>query len=267
MLLPAVQAARATARQAHCANNLHQFGVAYGRRASQRSKPLPADEWTTQLSPYVEEKREVYLCPDSDDPHEETSEPDMSGYADRAGGYTIPFDPSHPRCRKVAGSDNSYTYWFEDWLDYDWDLSVRVTRRHDGAVVLETEFHTYTVYRHTILDPTGQPVPGLENIPHPERRQAVIGGKPGLPTDYGMNARSAAFVADSHIILMLDYNKMVADVVGPDAADYWPEDVAPRHSDTVNVLFADGHVEGMLPSVIDPTNTKWHDLYWKPSRD
>lgn len=268
LLLPAVQAARGAARQAQCANNLHQFGVAFTRRASGLGRPLKAEEWTTQLSPYVEEKRSVYLCPDGEDPQVETTEPDMYGYSNRtSSGYTIPFDPSHPRCHKVAENSTTYTYWFEDWHDYDWDLSVRVSRLADGSIELRTSFHTFTVFSHSILDPTGAPVPGLENIPYPQSRRAVIEGTGGIPTDYGVNARSAGFVADSQKILMLDYNKVVAEVVGPDATDFWPEDVAPRHFGTVNVLFADGRVEGMLPSNIDPTNTRLHDLYWKPFRD
>lgn len=267
LLFPAVQATREAARQAQCANHLHQFSVAIGHRASRLNKPLPAEEWTTQLSPYVEEIRGVYLCPDGGDPQGGGTEPDMYGYSDRAGSYTIPFDPDHPRCCKVAESSTTCTYWFEDWHDYDWDLSVTVTRLGDGSVELKTAFHTYTVFRHTILDPSGSPVPGLAEIPYPETRRAVIEGTGGIPTHYGMNARSAGFVSDSNKILMLDYNKVVADVVGPDAADFWPKDVAPRHFGTVNVLFTDGHVEAMLPGNIDPTNTELHDMYWKPSRE
>ncbi|MHC4176289.1 MAG: prepilin-type N-terminal cleavage/methylation domain-containing protein [Planctomycetota bacterium] len=268
LVFPAVQAAREAARQAQCANNLHQFGIAVNRRASQLSRPLPAEEWTTQLILHVENKTDVYLCPNGEDPKTVTTEPDMCGYSVRtSSGYAIPFDPDHPRCHKVAESSTTYTYWFEDWHDYDWDLSVRVTRLADGSIELQTHFHTFTVFQHTVLDPTGSPVPGLENIPHPQSRRAVIEGVGGIPTDYGMNAHSAAFVGESHKVLMLDYNKVVADVVGPDATDVWPEDVAPRHAGTVNVLFADGHVEGMLPDSIDPTNTRLHDLHWNPSLD
>ena len=89
----------------------------------------------------------------------------------------------------------------------------------------------------------------------------------GEPASYGMNNRVSGFVDDSSKILMVEYNKLVADVAGPAAKDFWPDQVAPRHMGTLNVLFDDGHIESRTPTAIDPRVTVLHDLYWKAMKD
>lgn len=269
LLLPAVQAARAAARRAACANNLHQFGIAYNHRLEALGTPLPAESWTSELLPYVEEVTKTYLCPEGQQTQSTMVEPDMHGYTNHtSSGYDIPFDPQHPRCHKTSETATSYTYWFEDASDFDWDLSVTVTRLTDGSVKINTEFHTWTVFSHTIRDPSGKAIPGLKDIPWGQNREAILDALGGVPTHYGMNSRSAGFLGgDSRKVLILDYNESVADVVGPDAEGVWLEDVAPRHAGTVNVLFVGGHVKPLSPEQIDPSNTRLHDWYWWPERD
>ena len=58
LLLPAVQASRASARAAKCAANLHQIGIAYHSYLSaQPSKTtgLPAPGWCKRMMPFLEE--------------------------------------------------------------------------------------------------------------------------------------------------------------------------------------------------------------------
>jgi len=86
-------------------------------------------------------------------------------------------------------------------------------------------------------------------------------------SSYGANGRVHRFTGDAHKILLLDYNKVVADVVGGASGDVWSEQIAPRHAGTVNVLFADGHVEAMTPRNIDPRITALHNEYWCPTVD
>ncbi len=86
------------------------------------------------------------------------------------------------------------------------------------------------------------------------------------PSSYGVNGKVNYFLRDSNKILLLDYNKVVADVVGTAAADVWPVQVAPRHSSTVNVLFEDGHAESRTPDSIDPTIVNNQNAFWCPAR-
>ncbi|MGE3807017.1 MAG: hypothetical protein AB7K24_20325, partial [Gemmataceae bacterium] len=55
------------------------------------------------------------------------------------------------------------------------------------------------------------------------------------------------------------------DVVGAAATDSWPTVVAPRHRNRVNVLCADGHVEPMDASGIDPRLPAQQADYWRVS--
>jgi len=85
--------------------------------------------------------------------------------------------------------------------------------------------------------------------------------------DYGMNAMSDRLHQDTTIILALDYQRVIARVVGADATGIWEDEKAPRHMGVSNVLFIDGHVEPMNPSAIDPTVPELHDQYWRPMRE
>src|SRR5271165_2931998 len=70
LLLPAVQAARKTARTTKCLNNLHQIGVGMALFTNIDGH-FPwtyhagnAESWIVTLSPYLENTDQVRLCPD-----------------------------------------------------------------------------------------------------------------------------------------------------------------------------------------------------------
>jgi prepilin-type processing-associated H-X9-DG protein len=64
LLLPAVQAARSSARRTQCINNLHQVGIASqsARANDQREKP---GNWQTVLMPWLENQESSLHCPDN----------------------------------------------------------------------------------------------------------------------------------------------------------------------------------------------------------
>jgi prepilin-type N-terminal cleavage/methylation domain-containing protein/prepilin-type processing-associated H-X9-DG protein len=86
-------------------------------------------------------------------------------------------------------------------------------------------------------------------------------------TSYGMNNRVQRFTADSNKILMVEYKKTVADVVGLAAGDSWLDYIAPRHFGTLNVLFGDAHVETRTPTTIDPRVIPIQNEFWCPVAD
>ena len=71
LLLPAVQAARESARKASCQNNLHQLGVAHQNLRStfpKRKKLLAPAGWVNQFLEYAENSGPIYLCPSDEEP-------------------------------------------------------------------------------------------------------------------------------------------------------------------------------------------------------
>ena len=174
---------------------------------------------------------------------------------------------------------------FEARFDYDWnDFVLRFTRRDDGSTFVECVFFESAGY-YNVLDGQAGPaaLPEFLNTcttsaPAPTQRSVVLwprgqqgggadGGDSGETRDvdvsYGMNAVAHKLGGASDKVLMVEYHKNVADVVGAAAADDWAEQVAPRHRDRCHVLFADGTVSLLAPDAIDPANAAHHDRYWK----
>jgi len=86
-------------------------------------------------------------------------------------------------------------------------------------------------------------------------------------TSYGCNARANRLSADAKKILLLDYDKLVAEVLGATPNDDWNRWVAPRHMGSCNVLYADGRVTGEFPDDIDPRVPNTQNKLWKPTTD
>jgi prepilin-type N-terminal cleavage/methylation domain-containing protein/prepilin-type processing-associated H-X9-DG protein len=93
LLLPAVQASRASARRTHCQNNLHNLGIGMLQFVDTHNGHFPwnyhagnAQTWIVTVAPFVEEVDAIRLCPD--DPLEEQRvKPNVSGL--RGTSYVI----------------------------------------------------------------------------------------------------------------------------------------------------------------------------------
>lgn len=78
LLLPAVQAARAAARSAECANNMRQIGLAMHQYADTHKGRFPlvahdhkkSDSWIYSLAPHLESVDAIRLCPEDTSRHE-----------------------------------------------------------------------------------------------------------------------------------------------------------------------------------------------------
>ncbi len=91
-----------------------------------------------------------------------------------------------------------------------------------------------------------------------------------IPASYGMNNRAPHLARGERRILLVDYDRLVADVVDADdhaATNSWThemEKVHARHGGRVNVLWSDGSVTTKLPGEIDPGISENLEKKWRP---
>ena len=54
-------------------------------------------------------------------------------------------------------------------------------------------------------------------------------------------------------------------MAGSTGPDEWDDKYAARHGGTLNVLYADGHVESQIPSDVDPVSDYIRKRMWQPT--
>jgi prepilin-type processing-associated H-X9-DG protein len=134
-------------------------------------------------------------------------------------------------------------------------------------------------YSYKFLDPDGAVVVDQNGKAcDPFQHQQKWWFEGGYRVSYGINGKSNLFSGDSQKILMVEYCKLVADVVGTQATDLttvtdfmrgsrhwtgWGGGRA-RHLGNINVLYADGRVETTTPGAINPSMPRIHDELWRP---
>ena len=283
LILPSLIGGKDAVHRAKCASRQHQLHVAYVNRSSDtRYAPLVARYWTGALNQYLNDTRQVFSCPSAGALTElkfipGVGFPELQGFSvQTSSGYRIPFDGSHPRCAVIAESETVYELKFEDWHDFDWDYVLQATRNSDNSITLCGYHPTNTVFYHEVLDESGQSVgvPKTRCSPAgPHCREPKCGTIPGQPpgdlinSHFGINGRVSMFQpgTDANKILLTEYGKIVANVVGPDAPDDWTIWRATRHAGQMNTLLRDGSVELMKPEDIDPSVSSIHDKLWLPT--
>jgi prepilin-type N-terminal cleavage/methylation domain-containing protein/prepilin-type processing-associated H-X9-DG protein len=194
---------------------------------------------------------------------------------------------------------DSYYFYLEDLsLNTGYDQSVLVVPQSDGTMQCTSygpEPGDYPAYTHQLWGPPGNTAifPSFEGPGHKWTTGASS-------TSYGMNGHVAKFRNDSQKILLVEYYKVDADVVN-DAANPNDPDSAPdlaavaqhpewttipntsparpqmqwggwgasrvRHTRTMNVLWADGHVESRTSDSINPLTTSINVDLWQPLAD
>ena len=273
LLMPAVQSTREAGRRTQCANNLRSLGIAYQNLVS-RFPDRPAIDkptsWIQALSPFVENQQSTFICTNHN-PEESAGGrmPNLSIFVKNAN-YDISLDTSHYRCRESQWVKDRFSgqYSFppaiglevEDWSDWDWnDLRILIVPIQPSGFRIRA-VDKNAGYSFALRGEDGEII---ADPFHTGDEATVEGGK----SSYGINNRVNMFQQDGERILLVEYHKHVAQVVGSGAKDVWSQQVAPRHAGTLNVLFGDGRVETVQPRAIDPTVTRIHDDIWRPQRD
>ncbi len=272
LLLPAVQASRASARAAKCAANLHQIGIAYHSYLSaQPSKTtgLPAPGWCKRMLPFLEEQKATYLCPDDTESRFDVAEysiyiVDNDRFIPLAEGPWC-WLGDRVACEANAGkgpsSPEGYFLVFEDMsFNSPFDGIVMVDPQPDGSIICEHVGGNPHAYTHVLIETES----GAEVFrPFEKGNQWIVDS---VRSSYGMNSASAQLVGRANHVLCLDYRALVVDVVGSPARGLmtWPSDAAERHRNTLNVLFADGRVAVRTAQEIDPAVAANHTQLWQP---
>ena len=95
LLLPAVQAARATARRSQCANNMRQIGLAIHQYANVHKGAFPftthqndrKESWIFTLGPWLENVDEMRFCPEDLELQEKVKTADFPGTSYAMNGF------------------------------------------------------------------------------------------------------------------------------------------------------------------------------------
>ena len=279
ILLPALQKAKATARTVQCGTNLSQIYKLYATWRLDRKNPdtFQAGGWPALLAPYNPTGK-VFVCPED---QWEGKGPGGAGvlfaYVQVIGGANlkIPMDDgAQAQKRNVTNGGKSFELWVEDLdvttgSDKDYDDIVLKVDIDDNNRAKVTVVKKAAAYKSDLIDGvTGQAI--LKDM----------GGAAGAGTSatvpvgvasYGMNpsVNKVHKKGSAGKILAMDFYQTEANYNTSWTSQYDPKTKLykfVRHSQRVNVLWADGSVRplGQIefnPQVLTPNIIK---LRWEP---
>jgi prepilin-type N-terminal cleavage/methylation domain-containing protein/prepilin-type processing-associated H-X9-DG protein len=314
LLLPAVNSAREAGRRTQCANNLHEIGQAcqvFLEAHNGSMAALGTGAWMNTLGSFMEQQSSAFICPDDIDKFGASGSVAQYYVTVGESGYSVPLcEGPHAKVWTNLNvpptaadgslhftqswlqllspgpkSSQAYVVSMEDMSPVGQgdmlDVCILVDPRDDGTYGSWswTKGHGFTQF--TLFDPQGQVVIDLAGKPCKWFTQGQQWLFSGGRCSYGISNRAPAlFKGDSDRVLIVEYCKLVANVLPPLAtdapplaawvnSDQWGGWGASRfrHTNNMNVLFFDGHVDVRTSAAINPLVSTTANDVWKPLSD
>ncbi|MCE9553480.1 MAG: DUF1559 domain-containing protein, partial [Planctomycetes bacterium] len=250
LLLPTIGAVREQARSTQCKNNLRQIGLGL-QAALNDGVAVQGYDAAPTLGPYLETNQPKWLKGNG------TGGAVQNWYVITPAGELKAW-LGGKSFSNVLGTPGTSAYADPSLLYKAFDLSGGTC----PANSLCTLDQTYGLTK----DATGFYPPAnvkLSLFTCPDIYNDLAGS-----SSYGFNVRlHKMLVKDSGIIVALDHGIPVADVISPNLATRWPQEIRPRHFSASNVLFFDGSVQSLRPDALSPLACQTIKTLWLPGLD